>query len=133
MAVHLLETLATDFLEHQNLVSFKVAEDGGLYVCTSDVRFADLSFWSSLASGLYTCSLNSLTYSEERLNSSRLASMRAFLISWRYFLALTNQPQLPNRANTAKMIEVIFSMFCKVYRLLKVESLEFKYFLFVKN
>ncbi len=43
VAVHLLETLATDFLEHQNLIALEVAEDGGLYVCTSDVRFANLN------------------------------------------------------------------------------------------
>ena len=42
MAVHLLITLTTDFLEHQNLVTFEVFQHGGLYVSTSNIRLSNL-------------------------------------------------------------------------------------------
>ena len=44
MTVHLLIAFTTDFLEHQNLIALKVAEDGSLYISTSNVRFANLNF-----------------------------------------------------------------------------------------
>ena len=37
MTIHLLITLAADFLEDQNLLAFEVFQDGGLNVCAGDV------------------------------------------------------------------------------------------------
>lgn len=45
MTVALLETLATDLLENEDLLSPDgVVEDGGLYTCSIHIRSSDLDF-----------------------------------------------------------------------------------------